>query len=45
LVHFLRTLQTTRHSKENEVLKAAGGKIPVKAPDAGSDNKGSGGGQ
>jgi len=28
LVHFLRTLQTQRHSKENEVLKAAGGKIP-----------------
>jgi mono/diheme cytochrome c family protein len=28
LVHFLRTLQTKRHSKENEVLKAAGGKIP-----------------
>ena len=28
LVHFLRTLQVHRHSKENEVLKAAGGKIP-----------------
>ncbi len=28
LVHFLRTLQVNRHSKENEVLKAAGGKIP-----------------
>jgi cytochrome c oxidase cbb3-type subunit 2 len=28
LVHFLRTLQTSRHSKENDVLKAAGGKIP-----------------
>ena len=28
LVHFLRTLQTHRHSKENDVLKAAGGKIP-----------------
>jgi mono/diheme cytochrome c family protein len=28
LVHFLRTLQPYRHSKENEVLKAAGGKIP-----------------
>lgn len=28
LVHFLRTLQVKRHSKENEVLKAAGGKIP-----------------
>jgi mono/diheme cytochrome c family protein len=33
LVHFLRTLQVHRHSKENEVLKAAGGKIPGKAPD------------
>jgi cytochrome c oxidase cbb3-type subunit 2 len=28
LVHFLRTLQVERHSKENDVLKAAGGKIP-----------------
>ena len=28
LVHFLRTLQVNRHSKENDVLKAAGGKIP-----------------
>jgi mono/diheme cytochrome c family protein len=28
LVHFLRTLQVQRHSKENDVLKAAGGKIP-----------------
>jgi cytochrome c oxidase cbb3-type subunit 2 len=28
LVHFLRTLQVNRHSKENAVLKAAGGKIP-----------------
>jgi cytochrome c oxidase cbb3-type subunit 2 len=28
LVHFLRTLQAHRHSKENDVLKAAGGKIP-----------------
>jgi hypothetical protein len=48
LVHFLRTLQTSRHSKENDVLKAAGGKIPTKAPDAPApanpDNKGSGGG-
>jgi cytochrome c oxidase cbb3-type subunit 2 len=46
LVHFLRTLQTNRHSKENDVLKAAGGKIPTKAPDApaNSENKGSGGG-
>lgn len=29
LVHFLRTLQVHRHGKENEVLKAAGGKIPA----------------
>jgi len=28
LVHFLRTLQTKRHSPENAVLKAAGGTIP-----------------
>jgi len=28
LVHYLRTLQISRHSKENEVLRAAGGKIP-----------------
>ena len=28
LVHFLRTLQVHRHGKENDVLKAAGGKIP-----------------
>jgi mono/diheme cytochrome c family protein len=28
LVHFLRTLQLHRHGKENDVLKAAGGKIP-----------------
>jgi mono/diheme cytochrome c family protein len=28
LVHFLRTLQVKRRSKENDVLKAAGGKIP-----------------
>jgi mono/diheme cytochrome c family protein len=48
LVHFLRTLQTNRHSRENEVLKAAGGKIPTKAPDANPpaqpENKGSGSG-
>ena len=47
LVHYLRTLQTHRHSKENEVLKASGGKIPTKAPDANCqhnrENKGSGG--
>ena len=46
LVHYLRTLQKTRKSKENEVLKAAGGKLlppkpeekkpeePAKEPDA-----------
>ena len=28
LVHFLRTLQKNRHSKENEVLRSAGGTIP-----------------
>lgn len=28
LVHFLRTLQVNRRSKENDILKAAGGKIP-----------------
>jgi mono/diheme cytochrome c family protein len=28
LVHFLRTLQVHRHGKENDVLRAAGGKIP-----------------
>jgi cytochrome c oxidase cbb3-type subunit 2 len=46
LVHYLRTLQTHRHSKENDVLKASGGKIPSKAPDANPpaqpENKGSG---
>jgi len=52
LVHYLRTLQTTRKSKENEVLKAAGGKLlppkpedkkpeePAKEP----ENKGAGNG-
>jgi mono/diheme cytochrome c family protein len=29
LVHFLRTLQMKHRSKENDVLKAAGGKIPA----------------
>jgi len=46
LVHYLRTLQTRRHGKENDVLKASGGKIPSKAPEsnspAPSENKGSG---
>ncbi len=53
LVHYLRTLQKTRKSKENEVLKAAGGKLlppkpeekkpeePAKEP----DNKGAGNGR
>lgn len=53
LVHYLRTLQTTRKSKENEVLKAAGGKLlppkpeekkpeePAKEP----ENKGAGNGR
>jgi cytochrome c oxidase cbb3-type subunit I/II len=38
LVHFLRTLQVHRKSKENDVLKGAGGKIPVAAPTSGSGN-------
>jgi mono/diheme cytochrome c family protein len=33
LVHFLRTLQTHRKSKENEVLKSAGGKVSAPAAD------------
>lgn len=53
LVHYLRTLQKTRKSKENEVLKAAGGKLlppkpeekkpeePAKEP----ENKGAGSGR
>ncbi len=50
LVHFLRTLQVNRHSKENEVLKAAGGKIPPyvekqsEAPTSQSENRAAGGG-
>src|ERR1700751_4105771 len=48
LVHYLRILQPKRHSGENEVWKAAGGKIPVKAPDANPpaqpENKNSGSG-
>lgn len=32
LVHFLRTLQVNRKSKENEVLKAAGGKLLPEKP-------------
>lgn len=35
LVHYLRTLQINRHSKENDVLRAAGGKIPkIESKDA-----------
>jgi len=51
LVHFLRTLQIHRHSKENEVLMAAHGVIPPyqeKTPPpaaAPADNKSPGGGQ
>jgi mono/diheme cytochrome c family protein len=50
LVHFLRTLQVNRHSKENDVLKAAGGKIPpyvekqAEAPSAPPESKPAGGG-
>jgi len=48
LVHFLRTLQVNRHSKENDVLKAAGGKIPEyvdkSAPASPSPNGAAGGG-
>ena len=51
LVHFLRTLQVHRHSKENDVLMAAHGVIPPyvdknPAPAAApADNKAPGGGQ
>lgn len=51
LVHFLRTLQVLRHSKENDVLKAAGGKIPAyvekqaEAPAGQSDARTAGGGK
>lgn len=51
LVHFLRTLQIHRHSKENDVLMAAHGVIPPYqdkgAPHAAApaDNKAPGGGQ
>ena len=52
LVHFLRTLQTHRRSKENEVLKAAGGRIPAyvekpdnkETPPSAPENKAPGGG-
>jgi hypothetical protein len=53
LVHFLRTLQVHRKSKENDVLMAAHGvippyvdKTPAPAPAAApADNKAPGGGQ
>lgn len=51
LVHFLRTLQVHRHSKENDVLKVAGGKIPpyvekqAEAPASQSDARTAGGGK
>jgi mono/diheme cytochrome c family protein len=50
LVHFLRTLQVHRHSKENDVLKAAGGVIPPyveksEAEPSQSENRAAGGGK
>src|ERR1022692_3600948 len=50
LVHFLRTLQVHRHSKENEVVMAAHGVIPpyvdkTPAPAPADSNKAPGGGQ
>lgn len=38
LVHYLRTLQTGRRSKENDVLKAAGGASTLKTPENKSEN-------
>jgi mono/diheme cytochrome c family protein len=38
LVHYLRTLQTERRSKENEVLKGAGGATTLKTPENKSEN-------
>ncbi|MBI1741229.1 MAG: c-type cytochrome [Acidobacteriales bacterium] len=38
LVHYLRTLQTERRSKENEVLKAAGGAATLKSSENKSEN-------
>jgi mono/diheme cytochrome c family protein len=38
LVHYLRTLQTGRRSKENDVLKAAGGASTLKIPENKSEN-------
>jgi cytochrome c oxidase cbb3-type subunit 2 len=49
LVHFLRTLQVNRHSKENDVLMAAHGVIPPyvdkNPPAPPADTKSPGGGQ
>ena len=51
LVHFLRTLQVRRRSKENDVLKAAGHKIPPyvkssgEAPASESSSAATGGGK
>lgn len=51
LVHFLRTLQVNRRSKENDVLKAAGRKIPPyvkksgEVPASESSNGAAGGGK
>jgi mono/diheme cytochrome c family protein len=50
LVHFLRTLQIHRHSKENDALKAAGGVIPpyvekTEATPGQSENRAAGGGK
>ncbi|PYX32151.1 MAG: hypothetical protein DMG80_08815 [Acidobacteria bacterium] len=38
LVHYLRTLQVNRRSKEREVLKAAGGPTTLKTPENKSEN-------
>jgi mono/diheme cytochrome c family protein len=38
LVHYLRTLQTDRRSKENDVLKGAGGASKLKTPENKSEN-------
>jgi mono/diheme cytochrome c family protein len=38
LVHYLRTLQTERRSKENEVLKGGGGPSILKTPENKSEN-------
>ena len=39
LVHYLRTLQTGRRSKENETLKSGGGPSTLKTPENKSENK------